>query len=164
MTIVIQLALYCFLLWLIVKVAVGNNAINGLYFYPKAFQECAISRGVVDRATVQKKRRNCMIALYVLLLVAPVLMIGVWNRVTDFWTAYRQGVLFLEVMNWFDGIVIDRLWVGHGKIWVIEGMEGVPYLKPWKEVLIKRGLGTVLYLVIALGVAGLVVLVGRIWF
>ena len=28
MTIVIQLALYCFLLWLIVKVAVGNNAIN----------------------------------------------------------------------------------------------------------------------------------------
>ena len=43
-------------------------------------------------------------------------------------------------------------------------MEGVPYLKPWKEVLIKRGLGTVLYLVIALGVAGLVVLVGRIWF
>lgn len=45
MTIVFQLALYCFLLWLIVKVAVGNNAINGLYFYPKAFQECAISRG-----------------------------------------------------------------------------------------------------------------------
>lgn len=103
MTIVIQLALYCFLLWLIVKVAVGNNAINGLYFYPKAFQECAISRGLIDRATVQKKRRNCMIALYVLLLVAPVLMIGVWNRVTDFWTAYGQGVLFLEVMNWFDG-------------------------------------------------------------
>ena len=41
MTIVIQLALYCFLLWLIVKVAVGNNAINGLYFYPKVVSEMA---------------------------------------------------------------------------------------------------------------------------
>lgn len=98
------------------------------------------------------------------MLAALVAILSLWNRVTDFWTAYVQSYLFLVVMNWFDGIVIDRLWVGHGKIWVIEGMEGVPYLKPWKEVLIKRGLGTVLYLVIALGVAGLVVLVGRIWF
>ena len=27
------------------------------------------------------------------------------------------------------------------------------YVKPWKDVLLKRGLGTILYLVIALGVA-----------
>ncbi len=65
-------------------------------------------------------------------------------------------------MNWFDGIMLDRLWVGHGKVWVIEGMEGSPYIKPWKSVLIKRSLATVLYLVIALVVAGLVVLVGKI--
>ncbi len=41
-------------------------------------------------------------------------------------------------------------------------MEGSPYIKPWKSVLIKRSLATVLYLVIALVVAGLVVLVGKI--
>ena len=52
-------------------------------------------------------------------------------------------------MNWFDGIVIDRLWVGRSKIWRIEGMEGVPYVKLWKTVLIKRGLGTVLYLLLS---------------
>ncbi len=158
MTIVIQLALYCFLLWLIVKVAVGNNAINGLYFYPKAFQECAISRGLIDRATVQKKRRNCMIALYVLLLVAPVLMIGVWNRVTDFWTAYGQGVLFLEVMNWFDGLVIDMLWVGHSKFWAIPKMEDVPYTQTWGQMLKKRLTLTVIWLVGAFIIVGLVML------
>ena len=27
------------------------------------------------------------------------------------------------------GLVIDRLWVGHSKIWRIKGMEGVPYIK-----------------------------------
>ena len=36
------------------------------------------------------------------------------------------------------------------------------YVKPWKFVLQKRGLGTVLYLVIALVVAGIVVLIGKI--
>ena len=40
------------------------------------------------------------------------------------------------------GSALDRLWVGHSKIWVIEGMEGIPYIKPWKTVLVKRGLAT----------------------
>ena len=64
-------------------------------------------------------------------------------------------------MNWFDGIVIDRLWVGHSRLWVIAGMEGVPYVKPWKTVLVKRGLASMLYLVIALAVAGIAVLIGK---
>lgn len=85
-----------------------------------------------------------------------------WNHVTDFKTAYLQSYFFLVVMNWFDSIVLDRLWVGHGKVWLIEGMEGIPYIKPWKSVLFKRSIATVLYLVIALVVAGLVVLVGKI--
>ena len=41
-------------------------------------------------------------------------------------------------------------------------MEGVPYVKPWKTVIVKRGLATALYLVIALAVAGIVVLIGKI--
>lgn len=53
-----------------------------------------------------------------------------WNHVTGFKTAYLQSYLFLVVMNWFDGIVLDRLWVGHGKVWVIECKEGIPYIKP----------------------------------
>lgn len=53
------------------------------------------------------------------------------------------------------GLVIDRLWVGHSKIWRIKGM---PYIKPWKDVLIKRSLATILYLILAL--AGVAVLIG----
>lgn len=36
----------------------------------------------------------------------------------------------------------------------------IPYVKPWKTVLVKRGAGTLLYLIIALAVAGIVVLIG----
>lgn len=103
-----------------------------------------------------------MIPFCIGLLAVLVLIISVWNHVTDFKTAYIQAYLFLVVMNWFDGIVLDRVWVGHSRVWVIEGMEGVPYIKSWKTVLVKRTLGTVLYLVIALAVAGIVVLIGKI--
>ena len=109
------------------------------------------------------KGKRFMIPFCLVMLIVPILIISVWNRVTDFKTAYFQAVLFLVAMNWFDGIVMDRLWVGHSRIWVIEGMQGVPYVKPWKSVIIKRSLATVLYLVIALAVAGAAVLIGKMW-
>lgn len=39
-------------------------------------------------------------------------------------------------------------------------MEGVPYIKPWKDVLIKRSLATILHLILALALAGVAVLIG----
>ena len=39
-------------------------------------------------------------------------------------------------------------------------MEGVPYIKPWKDVLIKRSLATILYPILALALAGVAVLIG----
>ena len=77
-------------------------------------------------------------------------------------TAYIQTALFLVVMNWFDGIVIDRIWVGHSKIWKIEGMVGVPYVHSWKAIITKCSIATVSYLIIAFAVAGLIVLIGKI--
>ena len=163
MLILLQLALFCFLFILMVKCAARDSGINCLYFYPKEYIAEALKRGVItDEGALMKKRKQFMIPFCIILLIVLILMISVWNRVTDFKTAYLQSLLFLIVMNWFDGIVIDELWVGHGKIWVIKGMEGVSYLKPWKEMLIKRGIGTLLYFIIALVPAGIVVLLGMI--
>ena len=64
-------------------------------------------------------------------------------------------------MNWFDGIAIDRLWVGQSRIWRVEGMEGVPYVRPRREVLVRRGLGTAIYLILALPIAGIALLIGK---
>lgn len=65
-------------------------------------------------------------------------------------------------MNWFDGFVIDLLWVGHSKIWRIGGMESVPYVKPWRTVVIKRSAAMMLYPLVAAAVGGIVVLIGKI--
>ncbi len=124
----LQIALYCLLFFLLVKCAVKNDGRNCLYFYPTAYIDEAQRRGLAEHGDVMRRGKRFMI---------------------PFRAAYAQTAVFLVVMNWFDGIVIDRLWVGRSKIWRIEGMEGVPYVKPWKTVLIKRGLGTVLYLLLS---------------
>lgn len=158
----LQNILYCLLFILLVKCAVRNNGLNCLYFYPKEYIEEAHKRGIADKDATMKKGKRFMIPFCIVIFVVLAMIIAIWNHVTDFKTAYLQAYLFLVVMNWFDGIVMDRLWVGHSKIWMIEGMEGVPYIKPWKLVIKRRSLAMVLYLIIALVVAGIVVLIGRI--
>lgn len=142
-----------------VKFAVCGGAINGLYFYPKSVQERAIEIGLTDKETMNRKRKSFMILFYVVMLVALLLVIGLWNGIRDFKTAYLQALLFLEVMNWYDGIVIDRLWVGNSKFWVLPGTEDLPFVQTWSQVLKKRSILTLIWIVGAAIVAGLVVLV-----
>ena len=156
MRIVLQLILFCALFTLMVKLGVGSNALNGLYFYPKPVQEKVYELGLTDRETVSRKRKRFMTAFFAVMTLALILIIRVWNGVHDFPTAYGQALLFLEVMNWYDGIVIDRLWVGHSRFWVIPGTEGIPFVQTWPQVLKKRGILTVIWLVGAALVAGIV--------
>ena len=160
----LQLCLYCLLFFLLVKAAVRNDGRNCLYFYPKEYIDEAAKRGLADSAATMAKGKRFMIPFCIFMLLALLAILVFWNRVTDFGTAYGQSVLFLVVMNWFDGLVIDGLWVRRSKIWRIAGMEGIPYAKPWKTILVRRSLGTVVYLVLALAIAGIVVLLGRIFF
>ena len=127
--IIIQLILYCLLFTAMVRIAVRGGAVNGLYFYPKPVQERAYEIGLTDRETVKRQRRRFMTAFYIVMLAALVLIILVWNQVSDFKTAYLQALLFLEVMNIYDGIVIDKLWVGHSKFWILPGTEVIPFVQ-----------------------------------
>ena len=144
-----------------VKYAAGNSGLNCLYFYPKEYIEEAQKRGIADKEATMKKGKHFMIPFCVIILIALILIISVWNHVTDFKTAYIQAVIFLVIVNWFDGIVIDQLWVGHSKLWMIEGMEGVPYTKPWGYMIKRRILASIMYLGVAVIVAAIVVLIGK---
>ena len=157
--IIIQLILFCALFTVMVKIAVGNNALNGLYFYPKPVQDRAFEIGLTDRETVARKRKRFMIPFFLVMLGALVLIIGLWNGATSFRPAYLQALLFLEVMNWYDGIVIDKLWVGTSKFWLLPGCEDIPYVQTWKQVFKKRGILTLIWIVGAAIAAGIVVLI-----
>ena len=156
--ILLQLLLFCALFTLMVKIAVGSSPLNGLFFYPKPVQERAYALGLTDREKVSRKRRRFMIPFFLVMAEALVLIVGLWNGICTFWPAYWQALLFLEVMNWYDGVVIDQLWVGHSRFWIIPGTEDIPFVQTWPQVLKKRVILTLIWLFGAAIVAGIVVL------
>ena len=157
--IVLQLVIYCLIFTVMVRYAVRGGAVDGLYFYPKTVQERAIEIGLTTQEEIKKKRKIFMTEFYIVMLVALVLIIGLWNHVTDFKTAYLQALLFLEVMNIYDGVVIDKIWVGYSKFWRLPGCEDIPYVQTWMQVLKKRSFLALIWVAGAAIVAGIVVLI-----
>ena len=162
MLLLLQIILYCLLYLALVKCAVRDSGRNCLYFYPDAYLDEAQKRGIADKTEELRKGKRFMTFFCLVIFVVLIAVIVGWNGVKDFKTASFETYLFLVVVNWFDGFVIDLLWVSHSKIWRIEGMEGVPYVKPWRTVYTKRSAATALYLLVAAAVGGIVVLIGKI--
>ena len=106
--IAVQLIIYLLVFTLMVKIAVKDNALNGIYFYPREVRKRAVEIGLIDEITIRKKRKHFMIAFYIVMAALLLGIIGLWNRASDFKSAYLQAVLFLEVMNWYDGFIIHR--------------------------------------------------------
>lgn len=158
---VIQLILFCLLFTLMVRYSVRGGAVNGLFYYPKTVQERAFEIGLSTEEEMKKKRKVFMTEFYLVMGIALVLIIALWNKVTDFKTAYLQALLFLEVMNWYDGIVIDKIWVGHSKFWILPGCEDLSFVQTWKQMFKKRIILTLIWVAGAAVVAGIVVLISR---
>ena len=157
--ILLQLFLYCLLFTAMVKAAVLGGAVNGLYFYPKTVQDRAIALGLTDRETVDRKRKRFMTAFYLVMLAALVLIIGAWNGISTFGAAYWQALLFLEVMNVYDGVMIDKLWVGHSRFWVLPGLEDVPLVQSWRQALKKRAVLALIWVAGAAVAGGLAIVI-----
>ena len=100
-----------------------------------------------------------MTSFYIVMLAALLLIVGLWNRTDNFKSAYLQSLLFLEVMNWYDGIVIDKIWVGHSKFWILKGTEDIPFVQTWGQMLKKRIFLSAIWIVGAAISAGLIMLI-----
>ena len=146
-------------LMLLVKPVSGSCDLRCRYCF---YADEAQKRGIADKTEELRKGKRFMTFFGLVIFVVLIAVVAGWNGVKDFHTACFEAYLFLVVMNWFDGFVIDVLWVGHSKIWRIEGMEGVPYVKPWRAVVIKRSAAMMLYLLVAAAIGGIVVLIGKI--
>lgn len=158
MLFIFELLLYLVLFTASVIFVVKDGPTGGIFFYPKPVQEKVFALGLADRKT--SMRRAVVYLTLVLIGVAalPVLFIGVWNGVNDFKTAFFQALILLEVMNWFDGICIDFVWVRHSKFWIIPGTEELPYAKTVAQIAVKRTLASLLYLPVAALIGWLAVL------
>ncbi|MBQ3375252.1 MAG: hypothetical protein IJG49_02335 [Erysipelotrichaceae bacterium] len=156
---VIELIVYCGIFTLLVKVFAGNDPLNCLYFYPKEVQERVYELGLTDREAVKKKKKMFLIIFTSAMLMVLLVIIRFINRTDDYWQAYWQALLFLEVMNVYDGVVIDKIWVGYDRFWLIDEVKDIPYIQSWKQVFRKRSILAFIWVLGSFIVAGLVILI-----
>ena len=63
--IALQLVLFCALFTLMVKLAVGSSALNGLYFYPKPVQEKVFELPFVQTWPQVLKKRGILTLIWI---------------------------------------------------------------------------------------------------
>ena len=154
-----EILIYLILFTVSVIVVVKNGPVDGIFFYPKPVQDRVLELGLTDKNTVKKRSTIYMILILIGIIGFPLLFIAGWNQVTDFKTAFLQALILLEVMNWYDAIVIDFVWVRNSKFWIIPGTEDLPYAKSLKQIIVRRSLATIMYVPIAAGIGWLALLV-----
>lgn len=112
--------------------------------------------------TKEKSKRRKAVFFSVLIIeiaVLPVIFIGLWSDISDYNTAFIHALILLEAMNWFDGIVVDEIWVRFSKFWVIKGMEDIPHFKKLSFAITERLIMSAVYVPIAAGLAKLAVMI-----
>ncbi|MCM1254448.1 MAG: hypothetical protein NC321_16650 [Clostridium sp.] len=159
----LQIFIYLLFFTACIKLLVLDNPVRGIFFYPKQIQQRVFEIGLTTREEAKRRKVIFFTVLCLGIVILPVVFIGCWSGISDFKTAFIRAVIFLEVMNWYDGIVIDEGWVRFSKFWVIKGLEDIPHVKGLKFVLAERIIMSAVYIPVAAGIAGLAVMLEKEW-
>ncbi|MCM1578379.1 MAG: hypothetical protein NC078_06240 [Ruminococcus sp.] len=146
MRLFLQVIIYLFAFTAAVKLLVLHDPLRGIFFYPKEIQEYAFEKGLTSREEAKRRRRIFFIFFVLGLALLPIIFVGVWSGITDFKTAFVHTLVLLEVMNWFDGIIIDQVWVRFDKFWEIKGAENMRRTKTLAFMLTERLIMTAVYI------------------
>lgn len=158
MIFIFQIVLYLIFFTASIKLLVLNDPVRGIFFYPKQVQRRVFEMGLTTVEEAKKRKGIFFIILCLGIVILPIIFIGGWSGISDFKTAFIQAVVLLEVMNWYDGILVDEVWVRFSKFWVIKGAEDIPHIKKLSFVLVERGIMTLVYIPVAAGIAKLAVM------
>lgn len=159
MVLILQIILYLTFFTACIKLLVLDNPVRGIFFYPKPIQERVYEMGLTTKEEAKRRKIIFFTALVLGSAILPVVFIGCWSGISDFKTAFVHAVILLEVMNWYDGIVVDKIWVRFSKFWVIKGTEDMDHVKSNKMVLVERVIMSVVYIPAAALLAELAVLI-----
>ncbi len=117
------------LLVLICAIGIRKGAVGMVHLYSAEVQQRCVELGLT---TTKSIKRN---ALLMKLIFLPLYIAYVWicvyeiNNAQGFFSTFWQFFVMLFVMNLVDRFLIDELWVGHTKAWLIPGTEDLmPYI------------------------------------
>lgn len=148
----VPLILYCL-------IGIKDGAVGMVHLYDKTVRQRCIELGLTTEEKI-KKRAIVMKMIGILMYVTYVLVfVYAVNSARGFLQGFLQLLIVLSVCNLIDRFLIDELWVGHTKAWIIPGTEDLmPYIKT-KDKIVKWLFGTVGIAVISAVLAGIMALI-----
>ncbi len=159
MLLFLQILIYLICFTASIKLLVLNDPVRGIFFYPKEVQQRVFKIGLTTKKKAQMRKAVFFAVLIIEIAVLPVIFIGIWSDISELKTAFIHTLILLEAMNWFDGIVVDEIWVRFSKFWVIKGAEDIPHFKKLSFVIGERLIMSTVYVPIAAGLAKLATMI-----
>ena len=117
------------LLVLVCAVGIRGGAVGMVHLYDQKVQDRCVTLGLTTKEKI-KRNALCFKALCIPVYLAYVLIcMYAINGAQGFWDGFWQCFVILSVMNLIDRFLIDELWVGHTKAWIIPSTEDLmPYI------------------------------------
>lgn len=122
------LGLGALLAW-VCAVGIRKGAVGMVHLYSEEVQARCVELGLATNESVKRNAvvmKLCSLPLYIAYVWVCVYEI---NHAQGLLSAFWQLFVVLFVMNLVDRFLIDGLWVGHTKAWIIPGTEDLmPYI------------------------------------
>lgn len=129
MKVVIEGLILSFLLYLSCAVGIRNGAVNMAFLYSEDVQERTVANGLTTKEKLQKSKKLFIIFGLIAFLAYTVICVFAVNGTRGFLPSFVEFLVILMIAQVFDRIVIDLIWVGHTKAWIIPGTEDLmPYI------------------------------------
>lgn len=118
------------LLVLVCAFGIRKGAVGMVHLYDADVQDRCVALGLTTRDKIRRNalllKTTCIFGYVAYILICVYAINGASSFLSGFW----QIFVILSIMNLIDRLLIDELWVGHTKAWVIPGTEDLtPYIK-----------------------------------
>lgn len=143
----VALFLFCYL-------GKKKTPVNLVYFYEKDVRDRVVSMGLTTHEKMGKGLKTFKGVTSIAFIIYLPICVCVINGAREFGDIFVQMLAILAIEGLFDRIVIDGLWVGCTKAWIIPGTEDLmPYIPA--KVHLRKWIGMlVLYPLVAAILAG----------
>lgn len=129
MSILIEGLILSLCLYLACAYGIRDGAVNMVYLYTQDVQERVVELGMTTKEKIQTGSKRFKILGLLFYFVYVMICVFVINGARGFQQTFIQFVLITWIMGVFDRIVVDTIWVGHTKAWIIPGTEDLmPYI------------------------------------
>lgn len=117
------------LLVLVCFIGIRKGAVNMVHFYSTEVQQRCVELHLTSKEKIKRKAIVLKVVCLPIYLAYTFVCVFTINNAQGFFAALWQCFVILFVMNLVDRFLIDELWVGHTKAWLIPGTEDLmPYI------------------------------------